>query len=86
MLSGGKCLYQLHLIRKWDTSTKKYAYLSTFYFRDRDIVLLLSDNYEDVTEGDLKLKIEKLTIYVEHPVPIEPPVEPAPPQKLQTQR
>lgn len=63
-----------------------------------DIVLLPSGSYTDVTEGDLKVKMEKLTIYVEHPQPIEPPAEPLPPppqplkltkkeqKKLRTQR
>lgn len=63
-----------------------------------DIVLLPSGSYADVTEGDFKVKMEKLTIYVEHPQPIEPPAEPLPPppqplkltkkeqKKLRTQR
>lgn len=63
-----------------------------------DMVLLPSGSYTDVTEGDLKVKMEKLTIYVEHPQPIEPPAEPLPPppqplkltkkeqKKLRTQR
>jgi len=67
----------------------------------RDVPLLISGTYgEDV--DDLKtqrrLKMEKITIYVEHPRPIEPPAEPAPPppqplkltkkeqKKLRTQR
>ncbi|KAL5986086.1 Protein rdm16 [Asimina triloba] len=66
-----------------------------------DVSFLLSGNYSDVTEGSIdedKLKMEKITIYVEHPLPIEPPAEPAPPppqplkltrkeqKKLRTQR
>ncbi|KAJ7527443.1 hypothetical protein O6H91_16G054600 [Diphasiastrum complanatum] len=63
-----------------------------------DAVLLPSGSYKDVTEGELKVRMEKLTIYVEHPVPIEPPAEPLPPppqplkltkkeqKKLRTQR
>ncbi|XP_057840106.2 protein RDM16 [Cryptomeria japonica] len=63
-----------------------------------DTVLLPSSSYTDVTEGELKVKMEKLTIYVEHPQPIEPPAEPPPPppqplkltkreqKKLRTQR
>uniref|UniRef100_A0A0C9RNL1 TSA: Wollemia nobilis Ref_Wollemi_Transcript_8155_3912 transcribed RNA sequence n=1 Tax=Wollemia nobilis TaxID=56998 RepID=A0A0C9RNL1_9CONI len=63
-----------------------------------DLVLLPSGSYVDVTEGELKVKMEKLTIYVEHPQPIEPPAEPLPPppqplkltkkeqKKLRTQR
>ncbi|CAI9091521.1 OLC1v1026577C1 [Oldenlandia corymbosa var. corymbosa] len=52
-----------------------------------DIPLLLSGNYNDIIDGDLtddKLKMDKITIYVEHPRPIEPPVEPTlpPPQPL----
>ncbi|KAI3982402.1 hypothetical protein MKX01_041240 [Papaver californicum] len=66
-----------------------------------DVVLLPSGNYGDIS-GDIitedKLKIEKITIYVEHPLPVEPPAEPAPPppqplkltkkeqKKLRTQR
>lgn len=63
--------------------------------------MLLSGSYEDIIDGHLsdgKLKMEKLTIYVEHPRPIEPPAEAAPPppqplkltkkeqKKLRTQR
>ncbi|KAI5075973.1 hypothetical protein GOP47_0008038 [Adiantum capillus-veneris] len=44
-----------------------------------DAVILPSGNYPDSFEGELNVKMEKLTIYVEHPVPIEPPAEPAPP-------
>ncbi|MCO5560735.1 hypothetical protein L7F22_014355 [Adiantum nelumboides] len=44
-----------------------------------DAVILPSGNYPDSLEGELNVKMEKLTIYVEHPVPIEPPAEPAPP-------
>ncbi|KAJ4970422.1 hypothetical protein NE237_003521 [Protea cynaroides] len=66
-----------------------------------DILLLLSGNYSNLSEGDItedKLKMDKITIYVEHPLPIEPPAEPAPPppqplkltkkeqKKLRTQR
>eukprot|EP01018_Ginkgo_biloba_P038063 Gb_36855 [translate_table: standard] len=63
-----------------------------------DVVLLPSGTYNDVTEGNLRVKMEKLTIYVEHPQPIEPPAEPRPPppqplkltkkeqKKLRTQR
>ncbi|GKV28544.1 hypothetical protein SLEP1_g37581 [Rubroshorea leprosula] len=65
-----------------------------------DLPLLATGSYGDaggeVTED--KLKIDKITIYVEHPRPIEPPAEPAPPppqplkltkkeqKKLRTQR
>ncbi|XP_077241558.1 protein RDM16-like isoform X2 [Tasmannia lanceolata] len=66
-----------------------------------DVPLLLSGTYSDVTEDAItkdKLKVDKITIYVEHPLPIEPPAEPAPPppqplkltkkeqKKLRTQR
>ncbi|KAF9590789.1 hypothetical protein IFM89_038381 [Coptis chinensis] len=48
-----------------------------------DRSLLLSGEYGDITEGNMigedKLKIDKITIYVEHPLPIEPPAEPTPP-------
>ncbi|KAG0463523.1 hypothetical protein HPP92_019592 [Vanilla planifolia] len=61
-----------------------------------DKSFLPSGSYDDVAEENLKL--EKITIYVEHPRPIEPPAEPAPPppqplkltrkeqKKLRTQR
>lgn len=67
----------------------------------RDVPLLHSGTYGDIADGHLtedKLKMDKLTIYVEHPRPIEPPAEPAPPppqplkltkkeqKKLRTQR
>ncbi|CAL5210291.1 unnamed protein product [Lathyrus oleraceus] len=66
-----------------------------------DVALLHSGNYGDIANGTIgedKLKIEKITFYVEHPRPIEPPAEPAPPppqplkltkqeqKKLRTQR
>ncbi|KAA8534291.1 hypothetical protein F0562_031808 [Nyssa sinensis] len=66
-----------------------------------DVPLLHSGTYGDTTDGNVaqdKLKMEKITIYVEHPRPIEPPAEPAPPppqplkltkkeqKKLRTQR
>ncbi|TKY50617.1 U4/U6 small nuclear ribonucleoprotein Prp3 [Spatholobus suberectus] len=66
-----------------------------------DVPLLHSGNYGNIdngTIGEEKLKMEKITFYVEHPRPIEPPAEPAPPppqplkltkqeqKKLRTQR
>ncbi|OVA12422.1 protein of unknown function DUF1115 [Macleaya cordata] len=66
-----------------------------------DVLLLPSGNYGDITGDSItedRLKMEKITIYVEHPLPIEPPAEPAPPppqplkltkqeqKKLRTQR
>ncbi|RDX74801.1 Protein RDM16, partial [Mucuna pruriens] len=66
-----------------------------------DVPLLHSGNYGDIDDGTIgedRLKMEKITIYVEHPRPIEPPAEPAPPppqplkltkqeqKKLRTQR
>lgn len=60
-----------------------------------------SGTYGDITDGNIshdKLRMDKITIYVEHPRPIEPPAEPAPPppqplkltkkeqKKLRTQR
>lgn len=66
-----------------------------------DLPLLQAGNYGEVIDGiiaDDKLKMDKITIYVEHPRPIEPPAEPAPPppqplkltkkeqKKLRTQR
>ncbi|KAK6933268.1 Pre-mRNA-splicing factor 3 [Dillenia turbinata] len=66
-----------------------------------DNPFLHSSEYGYIIDGMIseeKLKMEKVTIYVEHPLPIEPPVEPAPPppqplkltkkeqKKLRTQR
>ncbi|KAG9453811.1 hypothetical protein H6P81_006715 [Aristolochia fimbriata] len=65
-----------------------------------DLPLLNSAAYPDVMDGSIedKLKMDKITMYVEHPLPIEPPAEPAPPppqplkltkkeqKKLRTQR
>ncbi|KAK9065041.1 hypothetical protein SSX86_016424 [Deinandra increscens subsp. villosa] len=66
-----------------------------------DVQLLDSGTYGNIAQGGLAediLKREKITIYVEHPRPIEPPAEPAPPppqplkltqrerKKLRTQR
>ncbi|OAY45970.1 protein RDM16 isoform X2 [Manihot esculenta] len=65
-----------------------------------DVPLLPSGSYDGIDDGNAsdKLKMEKITIYVEHPRPIEPPAEPAPPppqplkltkkeqKKLRTQR
>ncbi|OAY78986.1 U4/U6 small nuclear ribonucleoprotein Prp3 [Ananas comosus] len=61
-----------------------------------DKQILLSGTYEDFSEE--KLNKDKITIYIEHPRPIEPPADPAPPppqplkltkkeqKKLRTQR
>ncbi|CAO2816527.1 unnamed protein product [Amaranthus hypochondriacus] len=66
-----------------------------------DVPLLRSGDYADIASGgtfEEKVKMDKITIYVEHPRPIEPPAEPAPPKpqplkltkkeqkKLRTQR
>ncbi|KAK6136092.1 hypothetical protein DH2020_030197 [Rehmannia glutinosa] len=66
-----------------------------------DVPFLQSGTYGDIVDGHIneeKIKMEKITIYVEHPRPIEPPAEPAPPppqplkltkkeqKKLRTQR
>nr|XP_011469725.1 PREDICTED: U4/U6 small nuclear ribonucleoprotein Prp3 [Fragaria vesca subsp. vesca] len=66
-----------------------------------DVPFLLSGTYGELVDGRIpedRLKLDKITIYVEHPQPIEPPVEPAPPppqplkltkkeqKKLRTQR
>ncbi|XP_071930088.1 protein RDM16-like isoform X1 [Coffea arabica] len=66
-----------------------------------DVPILQSGSYGHISDGNLpmeKLKMEKITIYVEHPRPIEPPAEPTPPppqplkltkkeqKKLRTQR
>ncbi|GMH10506.1 hypothetical protein Nepgr_012347 [Nepenthes gracilis] len=66
-----------------------------------DVPVLHPGNYSDIA-SDSKIedviKLEKITIYVEHPCPIEPPTEPTPPppqplkltkkeqKKLRTQR
>ncbi|KAG7993022.1 hypothetical protein I3843_02G156500 [Carya illinoinensis] len=52
-----------------------------------DATLLQAGAYGDIVDGTMvedKLKKEKITIYVQHPRPIEPPAEPAPtpPQPL----
>ncbi|GFZ14848.1 pre-mRNA-splicing factor 3 [Actinidia rufa] len=47
-----------------------------------DQPLLHSGTYGDIPDGIIaedKLRMDKVTIYVEHPRPIEPPAEPAPP-------
>lgn len=61
-----------------------------------DSKILLSASYEDLSMENLNMK--KITMYVEHPEPYDPPAEPAPPQpqplkltkkeqkKLRTQR
>ncbi|EAZ08282.1 hypothetical protein OsI_30534 [Oryza sativa Indica Group] len=61
-----------------------------------DAKILLSTTYDDFSME--KVNMEKITIYVEHPEPLEPPAEPAPPppqplkltkkeqKKLRTQR
>lgn len=66
-----------------------------------DASFLPSGTYGDITNSNIsadKMKMEKITIYIEHPRPIEPPAEPAPPppqplkltkkeqKKLRTQR
>ncbi|KAK4431170.1 protein RDM16 [Sesamum alatum] len=66
-----------------------------------DVPFLQSGTYGDIVDGNVReeiIKMEKITIYVEHPRPIEPPAEPAPPppqplkltkkeqKKLRTQR
>ncbi|KAL8103482.1 hypothetical protein AgCh_027899 [Apium graveolens] len=52
-----------------------------------DALLLLACNYDDIYDGKIaenKWRMEKITIYVEHPRPTEPPAEAArpPPQPL----
>jgi U4/U6 small nuclear ribonucleoprotein PRP3 len=44
-----------------------------------DAGLLPSGSYSDVMDEGAQIKEGRLTIYVEHPVPIEPPVEAAMP-------
>ena len=74
---------------------------SEFCFSFRDAAVLTNGVYGDIADGaitDSDLKTEKLTHYIEHPRPIEPPAEAAPPppqplkltkreqKKLRTQR
>lgn len=49
-----------------------------------DQVLLVSGSYDVVTDEGPSIKPNKITIYIQHPVPIEPPSEalPPPPQPL----
>lgn len=49
-----------------------------------DAPLLQNGTYDDVDENTCNLVEEKISVYVEHPVPIEPPAEapPPPPQPL----
>ncbi|GJZ58097.1 copper-transporting ATPase HMA4-like protein [Tanacetum coccineum] len=50
-----------------------------------DVPLLDSGTYRNITEGGLAeeiLKKEKINLYVEHPRPIEPPAESAPPRSF----
>lgn len=50
-----------------------------------DQILLVNGSYEeDVTDDAINIRPNKITIYVQHPVPIEPPAEalPPPPQPL----
>jgi type IV secretory pathway VirB10-like protein len=66
-------------------------------FLSRDSKILISATYEDNISLE-KLNMDRITIYVEHPEPLEPPAEPAPPppqplkltkkeqKKLRTQR
>lgn len=49
-----------------------------------DKLLLTHGSYEDVGDEHVELRPNKITFYVEHPVPLEPPAEvpPPPPQPL----
>ena len=46
----------------------------------RDAALLSGGTYDEIDDCSVsdKLRMEKITIYVEHPRPIEPPAETAP--------
>lgn len=72
-----------------------------YLYYTRDVPLLYSGTYGDIADGVMpedRIKLDKITIYIEHPRPIEPPAEPAPPppqplkltkkeqKKLRTQR
>ena len=47
----------------------------------KDAELLSGGTYDEIDDCSVsdKMKMEKITIYVEHPRPIEPPAETAPP-------
>lgn len=49
-----------------------------------DAHILANGSYDDVSDGRWDIKPEKITPYVEHPVPMQPPMEapPPPPQPL----
>jgi hypothetical protein len=49
-----------------------------------DAAVLAQDSYHEAIDGSVALKEGKITHLVEHPVPIEPPVQapPPPPQPL----
>ncbi|KAG1347508.1 protein RDM16 [Cocos nucifera] len=76
------------------TKEKKKEEIPEIEWWDKPI--LPSGSYDDVV--NVKLNMDKITIYIEHPLPIEPPAEPAPPppqplklttkeqKKLRTQR
>ncbi|GMH37612.1 hypothetical protein BSKO_05485 [Bryopsis sp. KO-2023] len=44
-----------------------------------DQALLVHGTYDDVREETSNIKPDRITIYIQHPVPIEPPAENAPP-------
>ncbi|XP_019710344.1 protein RDM16 isoform X2 [Elaeis guineensis] len=76
------------------TKEKKKEEIPEIEWWDKPI--LPSGSYDDV--ANVKLNMDRITIYIEHPLPIEPPAEPAPPppqplkltkkeqKKLRTQR
>ncbi|EEH53912.1 U4/U6 small nuclear ribonucleoprotein Prp3 [Micromonas pusilla CCMP1545] len=49
-----------------------------------DAAILATGSYDDVAGGKWNVKPEKISLYVEHPVPMQPPTEapPPPPQPL----
>ncbi|KAG8385267.1 hypothetical protein BUALT_Bualt03G0024200 [Buddleja alternifolia] len=62
--------------------TKEKPKESTPDFEWWDVPFLITGTYGDVVDGDIakdQMKMDKITIYVEHPRPIEPPAEAAPP-------
>ena len=49
-----------------------------------DVHILKNGTYDDISDGKWEIKPEKINLYVEHPVPMQPPMEapPPPPQPL----
>lgn len=72
------------LLPCWQAGTQQKAKEEVPDVEWWDAGLLPNGTYDDVTEEGAQVKEGRLTVYVEHPVPIEPPLEAAmpPPQPL----